>query len=197
MAPVREDGSFELDGVPRGKLVVGAVETGLVAVGARPRHVVVEGSRVDNILLEVTPPLYVIGRSADLVRPESAHVFVFANLDPGPHPTLDSVAELFADRSPRADNMRSVYAAKVERSYVPPSVAAHAQPGDMLAPIPDRPAGTLIACAVGFARKQFAGTSGAWPFGSGFMKQELACTRVAPGQLVVTIALPPMRKLTK
>ncbi len=197
VAPVREDGSFDLDGVPRGKLVVGAVETGLVAVGARPRHVLVEAGRVDNILLEVTPALYVIGRSADLVPPESAVVFVLANLDPGPHPTIASVMELRAERSRRVDSIRSAYAAKGERSYVPRTVADSVQPGDMLARISDRPSGNLVACAVGFARKQFVGRSGSAALGTEFTKQELACTRVAPGQSVVTIALPTMRKLTR
>jgi len=96
---------------------------------------------------------YVIGRSADLAAPEDAIIWAFANFDPGPHPTFESLAKRMGGR---ADATQSAGAKPVALKQLPPELAGKVQAEDLIAAISDRPAGELVVCALGFAKKQFA-----------------------------------------
>ncbi|MBA3456260.1 MAG: protein kinase [Deltaproteobacteria bacterium] len=192
VAPVRGDGSFSLDGVPRGPLVLGAVETGVLEVGGRPQSTVVSSEPRGGIALALTPPLYVIGRTADLVGPEYASLWLFSDFQPGSQPSY----KLILEQARRADTFRSLSALRADQSHVPPALVDTVHTDDMFGTFSDRPEGIVVVCGVGYARKQFA-SAALMDLGDEFMDQAVACTRVAVGQSIVTLSLPPLRKFEK
>ncbi|MDB4958975.1 MAG: Serine/threonine protein kinase [Myxococcales bacterium] len=193
VAPVRADGSFHLDGLPRGRLVIGAVDSGGLGVGSRPQQVMVDGEHLSGITLALTPPLYVIGRSTDLSAPESAMLWIFSKFDPVPHPKLSS---LLGRMGGSADTVKFVTAQKLDLDHVAPELAGRVQADDVVALIPDRPEGETVLCGIGFARKQIASANaGLTAIGSAVLDEQLACIHVDATQSVVTLALPPLRKL--
>ena len=200
VAPVQADGRFVLDGVPRTKLVIGAVELGVVGVGGRPRQLTVDRERIDGIALDRSPTLYVIARSADLVPPDSALVMLLQGVEPGPHPHLNAVVqkatakvEAEGARIVRADTLRSAFPSKIDLDHVPPPLAGKVHADDMVATLADATTDKTFACAIGFSKRQLDVSLDA--LAKGFLNQEVVCTRVIAGQSILTLALPSMRKL--
>ena len=183
-APVRPDGSFSLDGVPRGALVIGAVERGGVGVGARPLHTVVDRDRISGISLAVTPQLYVIARSVDLVAPDSAFVLAMSNFDPNPRPTFSSLIT----RMKVPDQSQTVLAVPVDLAHVQSELEGKARADDLLAVITDRPEGSLVVCGLGMANKQINNATG--DFGEAILKEKVGCAHVDATQSVVVLPLP-------
>jgi len=106
-----------------------------------------------------------------------------------PHPTLDAIARAGFAITP-------TMAMPVDLQHVPAPLADHVAADDLIATISVRPAGELVVCALGFAKKQLAGTSTLTDFGMAMAKLDLGCANVSADQTVVTVEVPPVRKLS-
>jgi len=190
VAPVLATGRFRLDRVPLGKLAIGVTSFRSSDVGAAPQHIEVGPEPVTGLTLTVSQArLYVIARSADVMPPDAAMLWVFPAKPALPHPTLDAIARAGFAITP-------TMAMPVDLQHVPAPLADHVAADDLIATISVRPAGELVVCALGFAKKQLAGTSTLTDFGMAMAKLDLGCANVSADQTVVTVEVPPVRKLS-
>ncbi|MBS1118829.1 MAG: serine/threonine protein kinase [Deltaproteobacteria bacterium] len=191
VAPILADGTFRLDGVPRGKISIGVAPIGSYEAGGHPQPLVVASERVANLELAVTQTrLHVIARSTDITPPDGALIWLFRELDPGPHPTLSSLLS-------RAHPVKSgLFAPVADLQHPPADLTEKLHPDDMLVTVPDRPDGKLVACGLGFAKQQFAGVS-LGDYGKAMSSLEVVCAHVGVDQTFVTLDVLPMRKLGK
>jgi len=190
VAPVLATGRFSLDRVPIGKLAIGVTSFRSIDLGATPQEVVVGREPVTGVTLTVSQArLYVIARSADVTPPDAAMLWLFPAKPALPHPTIEAIARAGFDTTP-------TMAMRVDPQHVPAALAGHVAADDLSATIAARPAGELVVCALGFAKKQLTGTSTLGDFGLAMSKLDLGCAHVAPDQTVVTVEVPPVRKLS-
>ena len=190
VAPVLATGRFSLDRVPIGKLAIGVTSFRSIDLGATPQEVTVGREPVTGVTLTVSQArLYVIARSADVTPPDAAMLWLFPAKPALPHPTIEAIARAGFDTTP-------TMAMRVDPQHVPAALAGHVAADDLSATIAARPAGELVVCALGFAKKQLTGTSTLGDFGLAMSKLDLGCAHVAPDQTVVTVEVPPVRKLS-
>src|SRR5262249_50279892 len=107
------------------------------------------------------------------------------------HPTLGEVGRL------AKSGVAPVMAVAVDAADATDLPAGQLQPDDLLGRVTDRPPGTVTICAVGYSQQQL-GSAGAPSFeeyGSQMQDLEVTCAQVTADQSVVTLELPPMRRL--
>jgi predicted Ser/Thr protein kinase len=187
VAPVQADGSFVLDGLPRGRVVI---QTGR----ARSSTSVLAGTEIDASKPEVKGVqltvgagrrvLQVIVRSTVASPLANAQVVVL----PGtvPSSTMRVLVEQLSSGSVR-------WARQLEGEQAPKNVLAKFKPGDMYATVRDVPDGEASACAIGLPDKLDEAL--ARQLRTHMDKVEVRCTPVAPDQDVVVVEVPPFPRL--
>src|SRR5262249_44577199 len=97
VAPVRGDGTFSIDGVVRGKMVVTVRNYGS-ETGEPGRPLEITGDIHGLALtMPVGRPLHIIARNAGMSAPDEAVVFVFLGTMPDAHQTFDSLKAKIKD----------------------------------------------------------------------------------------------------
>jgi predicted Ser/Thr protein kinase len=185
IAPVRADGSFALDGVPRGKV---HVFVALRAGGSRTlASVTVDTTRrpiVGNVQLALSNQkriVHVIVRSTVGVPVTNAQVFVF----PGQRKSTT------ADKLDLASATASIgFARQIEGEKAPPSVVGQARPGDLFATMPDVTDGTASACAVSLP-SDLADPALDRTIRANLSKLEIRCVPIAPKAETAIVEVPP------
>jgi predicted Ser/Thr protein kinase len=189
IAPIAKDGAFQLTGVPRGKIALAVTTSSSYELGGRIQRVVVGSAPVTVALSASQQRLYVIGHSRDLTPPEGALVWLFADTDPGPAPTLKTLKTRTTVRS-------GLFGQAGDLKQLPPELTGKVQHDDIVVTIRDRPEGAVLACGIGFAIAQFTSAPTSVELGNLLADMPLACVHVTPEQSSAVIELPPMRKLT-
>jgi len=183
IAPVRADGSFELDHALRGKMTIVAREYG-VETGDPPRPLELTGDVAGVALTaQVARPLYVIARPTGMTPPDIALLFLFAGHAPA-HATLDSIAQRpllqFEAHTPPID--------------LPKPVHGRFQPDDLYGAVSGQPTAPIFVCTAGVARDMFAILNTPKALGEAFGVAELGCVDIAADDPVVIVEIPPLRK---
>jgi len=190
VAPIRPDGTFTLAGVSRGKIRI-AVEMQDAYDMPHAREISVDREHITGVALSVASrALHIVAHSADLTPPDGALIWVLDNLDFGKQPTLESVLHKTPGKSP-------LFARPAGSKHIPSELAGKVQPDEPFATVRDAPQGALVVCGIGFARQQLSTSGSLEDYGLQMAKQPIACAKVAANQTVVTIDLPPVRKLKK
>jgi len=185
IAPIRPDGTFELKGVPVGKLRVGSfARAGLGAQSIAMQNLTVGADGASNIEIKprTTRKLSVVVRSAAQVPLTGANVFVAAGTV-----VIKSVKDL--ERVLQSHGV-AVEQARSLTGDAPQELRLKA--GDLVATFTTAPSGAATACALGFTGEltdKFFET----------LEQhrdevEVRCTPVAADAKVVTVEVPPMKR---
>ena len=187
IAPVQPDGSFVLDGLPRGQIVI---QTGRASANTT----LIAGTELDasapvvkNVKLSIgfgKRVLEVIVRSTVASPLANAQVVVL----PG---TVASSNVRALNEQLRSGNVRA--ARQLEGEQAPKNVLAKLQPGDMYATVRDVPDGEASACAIGLPDQLDEAL--ARRLRDHMDKVEVRCVPVAPDQDVVVVEVPPFPRL--
>jgi hypothetical protein len=144
LAPIQRDGTFAIDGVPRGKLIVHVAVGRLGTSVLSGTPVTVAQDVVRGIALAVPSSqraVHVLVRSTAGLALTRAEVIVM----PG---KIESTNVAALQQTVQEVQQRT--AIQIEREHAPPAVLARAKPGDVYVTVPGVPEGTSSACAVGF-----------------------------------------------
>ena len=185
IAPIRADGTFTLEGVPIGKLRLGAFSHGgFAGQSIAMQDVTVGAAGATNI--EVKPretrKLRVVVRSAAQAPLTGARVFVAAG-------TVSIKTGTEMERVLQAPGV-AVEQARALTGETPPELALKA--GDLVATFASAPTGAATACALGFTgelTEEFF-----QKLDHHLDKVEVRCTPVAPDAKAVTVEVPPMKR---
>ncbi|HEX3766242.1 MAG TPA: protein kinase [Kofleriaceae bacterium] len=142
-APVAADGSFTVDGLPRGQVLVFAAIDGLNDKATTAATVAVRGPVVRGIALSVARSsrvVHILVRNTVNTRLSNAEVVVL----PGRVPSTNL---LEMNRQFRGGSVR--LARQLESEHAPREIVAAAQPGDLFATMNEVPEGPASACALG------------------------------------------------
>jgi hypothetical protein len=145
IAPVRADGSFELDHVLRGKMTIVAREYG-VETGdpAQPLEVTRDATGI-SVTAEVARPLYAIARNTGMTPPDLALLFLYARHAPA-HATLTSLRHKpllqFEANTPPAE--------------LPKVVKGRLQRDDLYGALSGQPTAPVFVCTAGVTRDMFS-----------------------------------------
>ena len=189
VAPIRADGTFTLDGVPRTKVSIDVAQTQTYDMGPRAKQLTVDKKEMSGISLRVSNRmLYIVGRSADINPPTGALFWVFGKFEPPPHLTMHTLRQ-----KPLRNGIfgRSL----TDLARVPKSIAASVHVDDTYVAVPDRPDGALVVCGLGISTQQMASAKSEKEFAQALADLDLACVHVAADQDLATVPLPPLRKL--
>jgi len=190
VAPVFADGSFAIDGIPRGRIAIGATEIYKYTFVSKQEgfaHVVVSAPAVDRLALALAAQrkLHVVARSVEVTPPDGAFVVVARGRIADHRKVL---AELAKGATLHVAGVRD------PATPLPEELRGHAEPDDMYTTFDDRAEGELTVCALGLSKRQMATVTEAGKLTSLFTDAEFACVVVEPAQAVVTIELPPIRR---
>jgi predicted Ser/Thr protein kinase len=187
IAPVARDGSFTLDGVPRGDIRVFAGTEGLHerlvgGTNMKLRSPVVRGLALS--LARSARVIHVLVRSSVSTRLANAQVFVL----PGKHTSMSvaALSQLF-----RGGTMSM--ARQLEGERAPRQVVGAAQPGDLFATVSDVPDGVASACALGLP--VLSDEELARKVNNNLDKISMVCAPIPDKAEVVTIEVPPLPRL--
>jgi predicted Ser/Thr protein kinase len=190
-APVASDGSFRIDGVPRGEVRVLAAIDGLSDVVSGGSTVAVHGSVLRGIALSLVKPtriVHVLVRNTVNTRLANAQVVVVSGKVASTN-LLEMNREM--SRRFRAGSVR--LARQLEGEHAPRDVVTAAKPGDLFATMTEVPEDPASACALGLPefsdqeleRKAYAHLD----------RVPVICVPIAPDATVVTIEVPPFPRL--
>jgi hypothetical protein len=142
-APVMPDGSFSIDGVPRGKVRVQThVSRATAALLTGQELTISKPVETAQLAVQVSERVvHVIVRSTVSQPITNGQVIVM----PGNVPSTNLDVLLNTLRNANVKNLRPIIG-----ENAPPAVIANAKAGDLYATIPGVPAGQVSACAVGF-----------------------------------------------
>jgi hypothetical protein len=183
IAPVRPDGSFELDHALRGKMTIVAREYG-VETGDPPLPLAITGDVAGvSLIAQVARPLYVIARPSGMTPPDVALLFLFAGHAPA-HATLDSLR-----RKPLLE-----FEAHTPPAELPKAVHGRLQSDDLYGAVSGQPTAPVFVCTAGVTRDMFAILKTPKALGQAFGVAELGCVDIAPEDPVVIVEIPPLRK---
>jgi hypothetical protein len=186
-APVATDGSFTVDGVPRGEVRLLAAINGLNEKIVGGATFAVRGPIVKEVALSLvksTRVVHVLVRNTVNTRLANAEVVVL----PGRVPSTNA---LEMNRRFRSGSIR--LARQLEGEHAPKAIVATAQPGDLFATMTEVPHGVASACALGLPelsdeelyRKLYAHLD----------RLQVICVPIPDGADLVTIEVPPFPRL--
>ncbi len=184
IAPVHADGSFAIDGVTRGKLIVHAAVGRLGTSMLSGTPVTVTQDVVRGIALAVPSShrvVHVLVRSTAGLALTRAEVIVM----PGKIASTN-VAEL----QKIVQDVEQRTAAPIEREHAPASVLTLAKPGDVYVSVPGVPEGTSSACAIGFPTDVTDPDLGQ-KVATHLDKLEVRCVPIGEHDEVVVVEVPP------
>jgi hypothetical protein len=188
VAPIMADGSFELGGVPLGKLRVGVVSRfGAGGQSFATQEITVTAAGLANLELRAAPErsLGVIVRSSSAVPLSGAHVFVAAG-------TVSIATSKEIERVLFAPGV-AVESARAVIGEPPPELGTLV-PGDLAARFSNAPLGLATACALGYSG-DLADPALRDKLAKHHDKLDVRCVPVPPDAKVVTVEVPPMKRL--
>jgi tRNA A-37 threonylcarbamoyl transferase component Bud32 len=184
LAPVSTDGTFAVDGVFRGKMMVHAQVSRLGSGLFAGTPVTIAQDVVRGVVLAVPSSkrtVSVVVRSTIGLPLTRAVVLVM----PG------QVASTNASELQKSfQNIQQRAAIAIEREHAPPPVLAVAKPGDVFASVPDTPEGVASACAVGFPT-EVADPDLDQKILAHLDKLEVRCVPIGEKDQVVVVEVPP------
>ena len=184
IAPAHADGSFSLDGVARGDLVVHAVVRRLGRAMLAGTTIHVDGPSLHGVQLAVPKSqrvVHVIARSTVGMALTHAEVIVM----PGNVPS-SNVAAL--QHTVQSAQQRS--ATPIEREHAPKEVLERAKPGDVYVTVPEAPEGVASACAIGMPTDTT--DPDLWQKVANHLdKLEVRCVPIGEHDDVVVVEVPP------
>jgi hypothetical protein len=183
IAPVRADGSFELDHVLPGKLTIVAREYG-VETGDPPTPLDVSGDLAGiSLTAQLARPLHVLARNTGMTTPDLALLFVFA----GHAPKQATLASL---------NVKPLvqFEAHAPPAELPAIVKPRLQSDDLYGALSGRPTAPIFVCTAGVTRDMFSMLKTQKALIDAFGVAELGCVDIPPDDPVVIVEIPPLRK---
>lgn len=141
-APVLDDGSFTIDGVPRGKVRLQTVREGVMSQLITSVEITVDKPVVEGVTLDVktsSRSLRVLVRSIYNVPMSNAQIFVM----PGKRASTN-----LRDVIVNLDDLQAKLAMPLQPDQSSRTVAQKAKPGDLFATLASVPAGEISACAI-------------------------------------------------
>lgn len=185
-APVKPDGTFSLDGVPRAKVLVQtAVSNGTATTIVGQQLVIAKPVETTRLAVQVSKRVvHVIVRSTVSQPISNAQVIVL----PGkvPSSNLDVLMSLLDNANVK--NVRPILG-----NNAPPAVLAKAKAGDLYATIPAVPEGQVSACAVGFPPLEQIDPTLAKQLDvvANRVRVQVPCVLLGPTDDVAIVAVPP------
>jgi hypothetical protein len=186
-APVAADGSFTLDGVPRGQVRVYAAIDGLIEKASSSATVSVRAPVVRGIALSVARSsrvVHVVVRNTVNTRLANAEVVVL----PGRVPSTNLLA---MNRDFRGGSVR--WARQLEGEHAPKEIVAAAQPGDLFATMTEVPEGSASACALGLP--ELSDEELDHKLDAHLDRIQVICAPIPDGASFVMIQVPPFPRL--
>ena len=187
VAPVQADGTFSLDGVPRGKMTLRlqAQSRGDAVFTSKAIDVTsdLHGIRLDSPATKRV--LHVIVRSTASMALTRAAVFVIAG---------HSAPATVADLNPGMPYLQQRNALAIDAKTIPPAVLAQTKLGDVYAEVHNAPDGDATVCAVGLPAEVHDPELQA-KVEKHKDRIALRCASIAPGDSVVTIEVAPWPRL--
>jgi hypothetical protein len=186
-APVAPDGSFAIDGVPRGEVRVLAAIAGLSDKVMGGATVSVHGPTVRGIALSLaksTRIVHILVRNIVNTRLANAQVVVL----PGKVPSTNA---LEMNRRFRGGSIR--LARQLEGEHAPKEIVAAAKPGDLFATMTDVPDGTASACALGLP--ELSDEQLEHKLYAHLDRLQVICAPIPQDARLVTIEVPPFPRL--
>jgi hypothetical protein len=186
-APVAADGSFSLDGVPRGQVRVFAAIDGLVEKASLSAAVTVRAPVVRGIALSLARSarvVHVVVRNTVNTWLANAEVVVL----PG---RVASTNLLEMNRDFRGGSVR--WARQLEGEHAPKEIVAAAQPGDLFATMTEVPEGAASACALGLP--ELSDEELEHKLWAHLDRIQVICAPIPDGASVMTIEVPPFPRL--
>ncbi|MGE5182193.1 MAG: hypothetical protein ACM31C_09025, partial [Acidobacteriota bacterium] len=188
IAPVQADGTFVLDGVLRGNLIVHAIARRLRTEKATGTPVKVDRAVVTGVQLSVsrsTRVVHVIVRSTVGIPLNRAAVIMIPGVVPSQSAAaLNKVVQEF----------QQMAAMPIEREHAPKEVLERAKPGDVYVTAPEVPEGTASACAIALP-PDINDPEIAKKFQANLDKIEVRCVALGPHDAAVVIEVPPVPRL--
>jgi predicted Ser/Thr protein kinase len=184
LAPVQRDGTFAIDGVPRGKLIVHAAVGRLGTSVLSGTPVTVAQDVVSGIALVVPSShrvVHVLVRSTVGLSLTRAEVIVM----PG-----KIVSTNVVELQKIVQDVQQRTAIQIEREHAPPVVLARAKRGDVYAAVPGVPEGTSSACAIGFPT-DVTDPDLDQKIAAHLDKLEVRCVPIGERDEVVVVEVPP------
>jgi len=184
VAPVAPDGSFAVDGVPRGKVRVYATLRNPRAYSFASTTVNVRVPVVRGVAIAASRSrraVHVIVRSTVAAPIGNATVLVF----PG-HRASTNALELSKELS--SANQR--LALQIEGEHAPPAVVGRARAGDMFATMNEVPEGAATACAIGLPADLSDRDFDAKLYAN-LVRIQVRCEPIPTGADVVVVEVPP------
>jgi predicted Ser/Thr protein kinase len=188
IAPVRPDGTFAVDGVPRARVRVYAALQNPRTRSFASATVDVRAPVVRGVAIAVARSarvVHVIVRSTVGVPVTNAQVFVF----PGHRASMNALEMV---RELRTVNVR--HARQLEGEQGPPAVIGGARPGDIFATMNEVPEGVATACAIGLPA-DLAERDLDRKINANLAKIEVRCEPIPTGAEAVVVEVPPWPRL--
>ena len=186
-APVAPDGSFTIDGVPRGEIRVFAAIDGLDEKVTGSAAASVRTPVVRGIALSVarsTRVVHVLVRNTVNTQLANAEVVVL----PGRVPSTNA---LEMNRQFRAGSIR--WARQLEGEHAPKEIVAAAQPGDLFATMTEVPEGAASACALGLP--ELSDEELEHKLYAHLDRVQVICAVIPEGASFVMVQVPPFPRL--
>jgi predicted Ser/Thr protein kinase len=184
VAPVREDGRYELANVPRGALAVEVLPSHVVATNAPAQVTATTDHTTVDLVARRFRPLHILARTPDLQAPQYAMIWVL----PRPKPALRSL--LFEELLRHGVRLDSEYT--IASAQVPAAMATRARADDLYARIDDRPGGEVTLCASAFNMEHVVAMS---TDRKRLDRMVLACTTIDATTELAVVELPPLRRV--
>ncbi|MFN0252019.1 MAG: protein kinase domain-containing protein [Kofleriaceae bacterium] len=187
VAPVSADGSFEIDGAPRGKVKIIVQVSGVTGVTSSVVERAIDGGSVNIALVapHANRVVHVIVRSAIGLPVPNAQVIV----RPGAFSTTNAKG-----LTERLDATTARLARPIVGETAPQLVREVARPDDLYATMSEVPDGIASACALALPA-DLTDPDLQPKIDNNLEKIEVRCTAIDPDSTVVTIEVPPWPRL--
>jgi hypothetical protein len=191
LAPVKPDGTFAINGVPRAQVRVFAVlrsprTLNFASVVVDARAPVVRG--VSIAVARSKRVVHVIVRSTAEAPVGNALVYVF----PGQHASARALD--MSRKLPSSGGLQSL-ALSIEGGHAPPAVVERAHAGDRFATMNGVPEGVATACATSLPSDLSGGDDLSRKLSANLAKFEIRCKPIPTGAAIVEIEIPPSPRL--
>jgi hypothetical protein len=184
LAPVAPDGSFSVDGVPRGQVRVFAMLRHPTIVSFAATTIQVRAPVVRGVAIAVSRSkrvVHVIVRSTVAAPIGNAVILVF----PGRRASTNAL-----ELSKEFGTANRRLALQIEGEHAPPAVVGRARAGDMFATMTEVPEGVATACAAGMPADLSDRDFDA-KINANLAKIQVRCEPIPSGADVVVVEVPP------